>query len=401
MVSSRRALAPLALILLASCYTSHGLDSSLDGGPPPRDARPPVRDSRPPPRDATPVDAIVPPPSTAPPVDILFLVDNSNSMLEEQVSLKERFPELVDSLTSGEVGGRADVVRSFPPVDDIHLGVVDTDMGAGGFLVPTCAESNFGDDGLLRTRGDVSAGGCSSRYPSFLQFRAGDPPGAFAADASCLASLGTGGCGFEQPLEAVLKALTPSTSTTTFFMGTRGHGDVENAGFVRPDSILAIALLTDEDDCSASDPMLFDPESPLYVGDLNLRCFQWQVALYPADRYVEGLISLRPDPSRLVFMPIAGVPVDLTLDRDRTRFGAILADPRMQEQVDPSMPSRLLPSCNVPGRGLAFPPRRIVTVARDLDRAGAQVSVGSICQSDYSAPIRALVNRIADAIEGR
>ncbi|NOY93628.1 MAG: hypothetical protein GXP55_20780 [Deltaproteobacteria bacterium] len=391
-------LAPLALLLFASCYQSHGLDSGLDGG------RPPRRDARPPRRDATPprVDAFVPrPPTAAPPVDVLFLVDNSNSMIEEQVSLKERFPELVDSLTSGEVGGRADAVRSFPPVDDIHLGVVDSDMGTGGYLVPTCSESNFGDDGILRTRGDVSAGGCSSSYPSFLSFRAGDSATTFAADASCLASLGTGGCGFEQPLDAVLKALTPTTSATTFYRGTRGHGDTENAGFLRPNSILAVVLLTDEDDCSASDPDLYNQSSPRYMGDLNLRCFMFPEALYPVDRYVSGLLDLRADPSRLVFTVIAGVPVDLTLARDRTRFGDILADPRMREQPDPSMPSRLLPSCNVPGRGLAFPPRRLVEVARDLERSGAHTSVGSICQADYSAPIRTLVNRIADAIEGR
>ncbi len=383
---------PLALLLFAGCYQSHGLDGALDGG------RPPRRDARPTPR----VDAIVPPPPVdAPPVDVLFLVDNSNSMIEEQVSLKERFPELVNSLASGEVGGRADTVRSFPPVDDIHLGVVDSDMGTGGFLVPTCVESNFGDDGILRTRGDVSAGGCSSTYPSFLTFRAGDSPATFASAASCLASLGTGGCGFEQPLDAVLKALTPSTASTTFYLGTRGHGDVENAGFLRPNSILAVVVLSDEDDCSASDPGLYNQSSPRYMGDLNLRCFMFPEALYPVDRYVRGLTALRADPSRLVFTVIAGVPVDLTLDRDRTPFGAILADPRMLEQPDPSMPSRLLPSCNVPARGLAFPPRRLVVVARDLERAGAHTSVGSICQADYSAPIRTLVNRIADAIEGR
>jgi len=222
----------------------------------------------------------------------------------------------------------------------------------------------------------------------------------FAADASCLTSLGTGGCGFEQPLDAVLKALTPAGEATTFTMGTRGHGDVENAGLVRRDSVLAIVLLTDEDDCSAADPDLFNQGSAHFTGDLNLRCFQYPEALYPADRYVGGLISLRPDPSRLVFTAIANMPIDLTDNATTTNFGAMLDDPRMQEQVDPRMPSRLLPSCDVPGRGMAFPPRRIITVGRDLERAGAHVAIGSICQSDYSAPIRALVNRIADAIEG-
>jgi len=396
----------LALFVFSGCYQSHGLDGGVlpptdDAEPPPFDSRPPPRDSGG--RDSNRPDAIVPPPpTTAPPVDVLFLVDNSNSMIEEQVSLKERFPELIQTLTSGEVrGARAGAVRSFPPVADLHVGVVDSDMGTGGYLVPTCVESNFGDDGILRTRGDVSMGGCSGSYPSFLSFSAGDAPGDFAADAACLASLGTGGCGFEQPLDSVLKALTPGISATTFVMGTRGHGDVENAGFLRPNSVLAVVLLTDENDCSAVDPDLFNQSSARYMGDLNLRCFQFPEALHPTSRYVSGLLALRPDPTRLVFAAIAGVPVDLTLDTERTAYGAILSDPRMQEQVDPSQPSRLLPSCNVPGRGLAFPPRRPVEVARDLERLGAQTMIGSICQSDYSAPIRVLVNRIADAIEHR
>jgi len=395
----------LALILFSGCYRSHELDGGVrrDTGTPmtdagPFDTMPPVRDSGR--RDTGLVDTGVIP-STAPPVDVLFLVDNSNSMIEEQVSLKERFPELIESLTTGLVrGARADATRTFPPVHDLHFGVVDSDMGTGGFVVPTCSNSLFGDDGILRTSGDAAASGCSSVYPSFLEFRLGDSASMFAADASCLASLGTGGCGFEQPLDSVLKALTPSSSSTTFVRGTRGHGDVENAGFVRPDSVLAIVLLTDEDDCSALEPELFNTSSTTYLSDLNLRCSQFPEALHPIDRYVGGLVSLRPDPSPLVFAAIAGVPVDLTLDTTRTSFGAILGDARMQEMPDPASPSRLLPSCNVPGRGVAFPPRRIVTLARDLERAGAHTTVGSICQSDYSAPIRAIVNRIADAIEG-
>ena len=48
-------------------------------------------------------------------------------------------------------------------------------------------------------------------------------------------------------LEAMRLALDPATT--------------ENAGFLRENSALAIILLTDEDDCSARDPLLFDPEA--------------------------------------------------------------------------------------------------------------------------------------------
>jgi hypothetical protein len=47
------------------------------------------------------------------------------------------------------------------------------------------------------------------------------------------------------------------------------------------------------------------------------------------------------------------------------------------------------------GRGIAFPPRRIVRVAQGLEQAGAGVSVGSLCQDSFAAPIDGFVARLA------
>ena len=78
--------------------------------------------------------------------------------------------------------------------------------------------------------------------------------------------LGTEGCGFEQQLESMLKALTPSDSSIRFEMNTAGQGDRANAGFVRPDSLLAIIVVTDEDDGSTIDPQLYaDPGTSAYL----------------------------------------------------------------------------------------------------------------------------------------
>jgi len=282
------------------------------------------------------------------------------------------------------------------------VGVVDSDMGTGGFLVPTCFESNFGDDGILQTRGNTAISGCAESYPSFLEFQpARDDPTVFAADVTCVAALGTGGCGFEQHLDAMLKAVTPSTSSTTFARGTRGHGDVENGGFLRVDSVLGVILLADEDDCSASDGDLFNQSSARYAGDLNLRCFQFPEAIYPVSRYVSGLTDLRPgQPERVVYAAIVGVPTDLVADPDAIDYSAILADPRMQQAPDPSMPSRLTPSCNVVGRGLAFPAVRITQVAQGLRAAGAHTVVQSVCQEDFTSAMDAILNRLFDALGG-
>jgi len=362
-------------------------------------------------------------------VDLLFMVDNSNSMAEEQTNLAMQFPTLISVLASGDVN--ADGEQDFPPVRSLQVGVISSDMGTGGFLVPTCTDSNFGDDGVLRTRGNTGRPGCMATYPSFLNFEpaGGGDPGAFATDVTCVAAMGTNGCGFEQQLDAILKAVTPSTSAITFSMGTVGHADGANAGFVRDDSLLTIIAVTDEDDCSAIDPDLFNPSSARYSGDLNLRCFQFPEAVHPVDRYVSGLLATREDPDLLIFAAITGVPPTiapggpcdpaagtgcpagtfcqdagggqgfcLANSGDDTSFATILSDPQMAEQIDPAMPTRLQPSCNEPGTGLAFPPRRIVEVARQLELRGSNGLVASVCRSDFRGALTGIIQKIADVL---
>ena len=70
---------------------------------------------------------------------------------------------------------------------------------------------------------------------------------------TCIAALGEGGCGFEHTFASVLRAL-----------GADGQGSApfENQGFLRPDAYLAIVLVTNEDDCSATPGVpLFDTGS--------------------------------------------------------------------------------------------------------------------------------------------
>ena len=60
-------------------------------------------------------------------VDMLFMVDNSNSMHEEQAALRTQFAHLIEVLTTGDRNG--DGKADFPPAKDVHLGVVTSDMG--------------------------------------------------------------------------------------------------------------------------------------------------------------------------------------------------------------------------------------------------------------------------------
>jgi hypothetical protein len=355
-------------------------------------------------------DACVEPPPPSGRVDLLFMMDNSGSLGEEQVSLTMQLPRFVDVLGSGDLDPRDGTVvgADFPPVTSLHVGVITSDMGTGGFRIPTCDEPNLGDDGILQRSGNTGIG-CMAAYPTaFLSYDPGTPgsdAASFARDVECIALVGTGGCGFEQPLEAILKAVTPSTQPPAgafdgvFGMGLPGNADTANAGFLRDDSLLVIVALSDEEDCSARDSDLFNAGSAVYGGDLGLRCFlHASSALHRVTRYVDGLLAQRRFPDRLVFAPIVGIPPDLAPPPGApTDYDAILADDRMQEIVDPDMPTRLLPSCNVPGRGIAFPPRRFVELARELNARGATGLVQSACASDYTSAFDAVIDAIARA----
>ena len=330
-------------------------------------------------------------------LDVLLAVDNSNSMTEEQASLAAEIPRMARVFATGDLDG--DGVQDVPAVRSVRIGTVSSDMGTGGYTVPTCARSDFGDDAVLWTAGNTTIAGCMASYPQYAELGAGASSSeldAFVQQVACTATIGIGGCGFEQQLESVIKAITPSTAPMTFFRGTSGHADGVNAGFLRSSSILATIVMTDENDCSASDPEIFNPTSATYgATDLNLRCFEHQsTALHPVRRYADALRASRSDPRDVVFGLIAGVPVDLAGSDPTT----ILADPRMVETVDPTIGNRLEPSCEVSGRGEAFPPRRFVELAEELGSAASTVQ--SICQADYGPTVDAILRRVADRVSG-
>ncbi len=204
-------------------------------------------------------------------------------------------------------------------------------------------------------------------------------------------------------------------------LGILGHGDAENAGFLRNDpthglSVIAVIVLTDEDDCSASDTRPFNlpnnlsADDPLQQQGLNVRCHYNQQALYPVERYVEGFKALRPtDPNLVIFAAITGVPinlvdqdaiakVDFTKQASRDAFyDGILNDSRMIEQVDdrgtPNVDDdKLVHSCNGDNGATADPPRRIVQVARGFGENGI---VQSICQQDYGPALDTIIALIA------
>ena len=369
-------------------------------------------------------------------IDLLFMVDNSNTMREEQAALREQFPRLIQRLLAG-VDLDGDGTLEYQGARDVHLGVVSSDLGLPGIPnVPGCM--NLGDEGLLNNVASPEITGCSQQFfnPPFLSYVQGTSDiDQTATDFACLATVGTEGCGFEQQLESALKAVWPGDDqNVTFVTDPQGFGATGNAGpgfpngdFIRNDpndlSLVAIVLVTDEEDCSSRrmDHFQLDPSGPLAMQGLNLRCYYESLKpdggnIFSTERYTQLFKMLRPGSEQLViFGAIVGVPPELVtpeqlamIDYENPAavdsfYDGILAHPMMQYAIDdretPEEPQddSLRVSCTGGPEGQsarAYPPRRIVQVAKSFGRNGF---VQSICEDDFVPAIDLIVTRIAEA----
>ncbi|MFK8004101.1 MAG: hypothetical protein AB8H86_31335 [Polyangiales bacterium] len=209
-------------------------------------------------------------------VDILLVVDNSGDMDEEQRRLVAQLPRLVRAMLEVERDDE-DV-----DLDSVRLGVVSTDMGSGDQRLPTC-DAPDGDDGLLQNGQVGTRENCVAGGSDWTEL--GPDPEEFGHVAQCLANLGGRGCGIEQPLESMLKALTGSSAGPIFAGGSSGNAGHNN--LLRDDALLVVLVLTGEDDCSIADPELFTRNSATYTDpDLDTRCWRYedQAALHSTIR---------------------------------------------------------------------------------------------------------------------
>jgi hypothetical protein len=181
-------------------------------------------------------------------VDILVMVDNSPSMDALQAELLKRFPQFLKVFDCLAQGTGADCnTPSTPQYVDLQVGVVTSDYGAGQMSAPIsgCGPSPGGQLGNLQRIGAKAAPGCNQPSDNFIKFvygasnvcNIGDCTSQNLANTfTCMASVGSSGCGFEHQLESVYAAFKSST---------------ENAGFLRDDALLVIVFVTNEDDGSA------------------------------------------------------------------------------------------------------------------------------------------------------
>ena len=170
-------------------------------------------------------DAYVPPPmdDSCNKMDIVFVIDDSGSMAEEQSNLANNFPQFAQVLETYQTQSGE--------LLDYRVAVTSTgrDLDYTLELPPPLGQTPFSEDGLNGAFRQVS--GMTRRW---IERSDGNLVSIFPQ----LASIGTGGPSYEMPLMMLDWAFNDRVADGT------------NQGFLRQDALLAIVVLTDEDDCS-------------------------------------------------------------------------------------------------------------------------------------------------------
>lgn len=357
-------------------------------------------------------------------LDMLVMVDNSSSMQQEQAILSTSVYSLIAALanplsTSG-----------WGAVDEIRIAVVTSDMGFSSDGVnndefwpddvPASCEG-FGDNGIFRqivTESvaldndaipcDESAAQCPDGWTcagideetfvgvchtdgstdvacpnlagDWAETTAAAPNAALITQATCLMDQGTSGCGFEQQLASIDKALTRD----------------DQEAFLVDGHLLMLLVVTDEDDCSMEDGEGLFSE-PAVADDFN----KWNIAcglhpehLFSSEHFYQNFVAAK-GPGQVVFAAITGVPV---AEQDPAgaaacqgwgdALGDCLAQDAMQlTAVQPSGTTwywkeactRTMDSIEVTK---AYPGRRFVNLAANY--FGPMSYVYSICNDDWS-----------------
>jgi hypothetical protein len=228
-------------------------------------------------------------------MDILFVIDDSGSMGEEQDNLVDNFPKFIKVLddygTSYRVGvTTTGVNRSYK------------EKIFGSLSMPM---STTGPTGVLQGK---KACGLANPWV--------DGPGPnVTTEFSCTANVGTVGSATEMPFAALEAALENQSAAGK-----------PNEGFYRKDdgSLLVVVLITDEDDCSIEKGGVMALSS-----SSGADCSENQsTGLYSPEQMVDFLNGITGGTGRYVVVGIAGI------QECSSAFGSAIQAKRVHELVD-------------------------------------------------------------------
>jgi hypothetical protein len=330
-------------------------------------------------------------------VDVVFMVDDSTSMVPLQNKLTAAFPSYIAALKALPGG-----------LPDIHIGVISSTLGAGReATISQCAPG--GDQGIFHAKplgGTPCTLASLNAGQNFISNVAGQPN--FTGDISnvfaCIALLGSNGCGFEHQLASVMRAL-----------GIDGApAPPQNANFLRPDALLQVILLTNEDDCSAppdsdlfstSSTMVSDPLGPLQsyrcnefghlcggkmpprqpAGETDLgMCVSNEAGpLIPVGGVVTALKAVKADPRRVLVAAITGPAMPYKVNLGPSSI-----------KTDPSMWPYVEHSCQGADLTYADP---AVRIKQWTDGFGVHGLFQSLCADNFTAVLQAIAGQVGDA----
>jgi hypothetical protein len=219
-------------------------------------------------------------------IDLLFMIDNSRSMGDKQELLAKAVPKLMNRLVVPRCVSLAGVTHErktldescpddfapeFRAVSDIHVAVISSSLGAHGAATSSCKSMPPTDDrALLLPKVRPDEGLVDYAGSGFLAWdpqQKLSPPGENDAQrlghsfGEMVKATGEEGCGFEASLESWYRFLIDPEPPLTISVeggksvasGIDGELLAQRQAFLRPDSLVAVVMLTDENDCSIRD----------------------------------------------------------------------------------------------------------------------------------------------------
>lgn len=375
-------------------------------------------------------------------VDILFVIDNSGSMGDEQANLASNFEPFIEALEEKNVEANYRIAVTTTDNGNPLCGGATTPEG-GAFVLSSCQNrlEHFVWNGSpavdardvacldicayendeLEITPTASGADATLKPRPWLENIEGQtnlPSGITTTEAfQCFGPQGVDGCGFESPLESMYKALARAQNS-----------DEASYGFLRDDALLAVVFVTDEVDCShrseAGD--IFAPDSvfshdPEYQAATSSICWNAGVECsggpgeydecHAVDKNDKG--TLTSDPDEAVLQPVSRYTDFLqqienaknSAEIDREVIVAVIsgvpngagdivyADSTNSEHM---RDFGVGPGCTSDVNGeeqTAQPPVRLKKFA-DAFRNGDAENMFSVCSEDYSPALEEVANAI-------
>jgi hypothetical protein len=366
-------------------------------------------------------------------VSILFVIDDSVSMGVPQIVLPSSMVALLEPLDEAGVDYRL----AFTTTDNGNYwclpGGFISDPEGGNFVASSCATRLFDFVSTQENEQEVCLDQClidevaiqpssteldpEPRARPWLESVRGAtnlPPEVDLLDAiACVMPQGVAGCGFEQPLESMYRAIARAQTT----------GENEY-GFFNPAGLAVIVFVTDEVDCSTnnaydeifaaegsrvfwSNPEEAVPTSAL-CWNAGVRCEGGNGAMLscvPENHDVDGVPGVSEDfavmrPVQRYVDALAGLgnAYVAAIDGVPEGYASGGADIQYKDVGDPDFlrDFGIAPGCEN-GEVRAVPPVRLEAVVEATNGVGTR-DLFSICDLDYGAHLKTIADRIVSRL---